>query len=167
MLSRCMLSQPMSLEASVVRCHKPSPYCRLPPREGGCLPRLLFWYGTPATLYFRPLEPVVQDGLNEGWQKLHWVTGRYTKISLIGSVCSPCVIPRTKDMMTVCVKVSASTSFSLDSSCLAGSALAALARSELDVRLNQRPSLAAHPWSPLVLPMLALPMNVSQSWSAT
>ena len=33
-----------------------------------------FFSGTvpPATLYFRPLEPVVQDGLNKGWQKLHW-----------------------------------------------------------------------------------------------
>ena len=57
------------------------------------------------------------------WKK----TGRCTKRSLIGSICSPCVMPRTKDMITVCMKVSASTSFSLDSSCLAGSALAALA----------------------------------------
>ena len=32
-----------------------------------------FFSGTvpPATLDFRRLEPVVQDGLNEGWQKLH------------------------------------------------------------------------------------------------
>ena len=67
MLSKCMLSQPTLQQASVVHCHKPFPYCRLPPLEGGCPPLLLFWYGTP-----RRLEPVVQDGLNEGWQKLHW-----------------------------------------------------------------------------------------------
>ena len=35
-----------------------------------------------------------------------------TKRSLVGSVCSPCSIPLTKDMMTVRIKVRASTSFS-------------------------------------------------------
>ena len=72
MLSKCMLSQPTSQQASVVHCHKLFPYCRLPPPEGVVF--RAFFSGTvpPATLYFRPLEPVVQDGLNKGWQKLHW-----------------------------------------------------------------------------------------------
>ena len=69
---------------------------------------LFFWPISRASLHLCWLETLLLHVTRSGriW------TGRCAKRSLVGSVCSPYSIPLTKDMMTVRMKVRASTSFS-------------------------------------------------------
>ena len=138
---RCMLSPPMTCQAFAGDCHTLLPCCTHLLRAGDCLLHPPSWAGSPSHSSLLPFRNLVAQwprlGAGRSW------TGRYTKRSLTGSACSPCSIPRTKDMTTVCV--SASTSFSLGSSCLLGAAFAALAFLRLCLLLKaQRPETNAN-----------------------